>query len=211
HRRRSVRSVPYSDSLQWHGDLRNHTAGLVTVDRQTPALTVQPSESPSDVFQPDAFRRAGIHADASIRHTQAKQALRFSRVHSDLAPAQGRLDAMLQGILHQGLQQQRRESCVPELLRYRNRIAQPHTQSQARDAQQGIDQAQLLAERRGTAPRAPEAHPQVLVQVLQNQLGGLRLRLDDTLGVGQGVEQKMRLDLRLQQSQLRGGFRLQRL
>src|SRR3569833_2379272 len=47
--------------------------------------------------------------------------------------------------------------------------------------------------------------------MLQNRLRDLRIRLDDTLRIGERVEEKVRLDLRLQQGELRGGLRLERL
>ena len=47
--------------------------------------------------------------------------------------------------------------------------------------------------------------------MLENRLRRLRVRVDDALGVGERIEQEVRLDLRLQEGKLRLRLGLQRL
>ncbi len=56
---------------------------------------------------------------------------------------------------------------------------------------------------------ASQAGAQVHIQLFHDQRGGVRILLNEAMDVGQGVEQEVWLDLRLQEREPRGGLGLQ--
>jgi hypothetical protein len=138
-------------------------------------------------------------AGASIEHVHHELAI--GDLGADLQPpALGlRFQAMLDRILHQSLQHHRREQRRLQALRHRNDGLEAPFHANGHDLEEGAREVHLLA-KRGPAALAHLRHggAQVADEALLHLRGARRVGQDELVDARQGVEQEMRLDLRLQ-------------
>ena len=130
-----------------------------------------------------------------------------ARLHHQLAAAPLGCDAVLDGVLDDRLQQQRRQPERPQRLGHRHQHAQPLLESGALDLQIRLDQLELTSERRHLA-LGPQHAAQQRGQTHQRVERALRRRLNQVADRRQRVEQEVRVDLRSQRAQLRFGGEL---
>jgi hypothetical protein len=149
--------------------------------------------------------RAGFGAGAVVLHLDDERRALDACRDAHLPAVQRRLHAVQHGVLHQRLQQQRQQRRTPGLRVGLDRVAQPVLHARGLHVQVGLGQRQLVGQRHLVAAQLAEAGAQVLGEGAERALGLGRLVVDQRGHVGQRVEQEMRLDLRLQQPQLRLG------
>jgi hypothetical protein len=111
---------------------------------------------------------------------------------------------VLYRVFHQRLQRQRRQRQGAQRLRHVDVIGQPGVHANLQDAQVGLDQRQLVAERVPGHAQAAERSAQVVDEGLEHQPRTRRVVFHQARHVGQRVEQEVRFDLALQQ--LQAGF-----
>jgi hypothetical protein len=120
-----------------------------------------------------------------------------------LASVHLRLDAVHDRVFDERLQQHRRDARLRERLRQLERVLQPAAHPYRLHVEIAAQEPEFLLERAALLARSGERCAQVAVQVREHDARALRVGLDQRIEVRERVEQEMRLDLRLQQLQLR--------
>jgi hypothetical protein len=120
-----------------------------------------------------------------------------ARAHQHLAAGLVGLDAVAHRVLHQGLQQQRRQAGAVERRVELPTQAQALAEAQRLDVEVAARQHHLLAQGAGPVGGGERGAEQ-LGQVLEHALGLRRVQAHQGHGGVQGVEEEMRADARLQ-------------
>ena len=123
--------------------------------------------------------------------------------HPDGAATGLGFQPVLDRVLDQGLQCHRRQRQLLQARRHVNLQVQPRAHADPEDLQVGTGALQLHAQGGHRLVHARQRAAQVLDQVAEHLLGPGRIGAGQHLGVGQGVVEEVRLDLRVQQVQPR--------
>ena len=102
-----------------------------------------------------------------------------------------------------GCKRQRRQAEPAQRRGHLDRVLEAVFHPDLDDPHVGVDQVDLVAERVPAVAEPRERRAQVLDERLEHRLRARRVGVHERDHVGQGVEQEVRLDLRLQQAQLR--------
>lgn len=119
---------------------------------------------------------------------------------------------VLDGVLHQRLQQQRRHLQRRQFVRQVQRHLQPRSHADLHQRQVVVQAREFVGQRVFIGPARGQCAAQEGDQPVQHGLGACRVQTDQHAQIGQRVEQHVRLELALQQAQLRlGGLALSHL
>src|SRR6185295_14579748 len=137
-----------------------------------------------------------------ILHDQLDEALATPRRNADFAAFEQMRDAVVNGVLYQRLQKQRRHGDVAHIRGNVELGTQPLAETHALDREEGLREPYFLGQRNRLL--APER--QALAKELRHQKAHLarsrRVVADQRRDRVQAVEQEMRIELRAQRFQL---------
>src|SRR5690606_15200048 len=176
---------------------RNAKAIVRGVDIHAGTIAIQRLETRLHVGNADASatRRRSIRI-ARIVDDDLEQTVPATRVDAHLATLDQMRDTVMNGILDEGLKDQRRYAHLPDLACHIEACTQPLTETHALDREKGLNQGHLL----GQCDRLLARQCQTLAKELRHQethLTSGRCVLTDERGDGvQTVEQEMRVELR---------------
>ena len=173
---------------------------------QADVLAVGRAQAFAHALQAEAGAAAGGvffgEGAAGVDDVEQQVLLLLARSHGELALAAAGFEPVLDGVFHQGLQQQRGHMDASELGR------QVHLDLKARahaDLHQGevvLQARELVAQGVAEGATAVQRGSQEGDEVLEHGLGTRRVGVDERVQVGQGVEHHVRVELGPQQLQL---------
>ena len=144
-----------------------------------------------------------VHAGAAVSHPQPGDAAHAFGADLDRAAVLGRVDAVAHRVLRQRQQGHRGQRHRVQRVIHAQAVAQPVGQAHAHQLEVGTHQRQFVVQGRLGVVQARHGGAQVGDQALQHLGGARRAGFHQGLHVGQRVEEKVRLDLALQQRQPR--------
>ena len=155
----------------------------------------------AQVVEAGAGRGIVGHAHAVVTHPQALARRTATGADLDTTTVHAGVDAVAHGVFHQRQQRHGREALCGQLGRYGDVPLQPVRHAHLHQLQVGTHQHQFIGQRGLAFVQARHGGAQVGDQALEHVGGAWRIAFHQRLHVGQGVEEEVRLDLRLQQRQ----------
>ena len=178
------------------------------------AIAVEQREALADVGEADAApsdnpaveTRAGVGHDESTRWRR-----RTSNTHVDAPAARAGLDAVLDRVLGERDDHARRDRAIGDVVGNVHRPREAPSEPRLHDAEIGADHRGLLADRRHLVAQRGCGGAQEADELADEARGLRRALFRELLRAAERVEQEVRLDLQLQQLELRLGELARRL
>ena len=170
-------------------------------ERQGCTQAVEQRQALTQVAQPGTAAHRLRHADAGVADPQPHLVVDTLAPDLDATALLARVDAVAHRVLDQRQQRHRREAQAAEFGRQVHEEVQSVRHAQVHQFEVGAHQGQFVRQRGGVALQARHRGAQVGDQAAQHRRRLRRAGFHQRPDIGQGVEQEMRLDLRLQQPQ----------
>ena len=186
-----------------HSDRRNHATDSSPANDQCTLLMKPRSELLTDIFQAQPAAHAGAQPHTIVGDAHRKL-LAFTvnlhgGTHNNIAAGRTRLDAMLDGIFHEGDQHEGRKCVTTQVFRHVHRISQAMAHPNLHDSEVARAHLELLRQRGVRRPdfgaKLRHGGTQMIDQGLDSRLCAGRIGPYQRVNRGKRVEQKMRLNL----------------
>ncbi len=191
-----------------HAQHRHRATPVALCQRHVGPCPVACGKLPAHVGQPDTAA-AGCdprQADAVVGHAQVQVVAVPLRLHDDAPRTRRGADTVLDGVLHQCQQDQRRKRPLQRRGIGLDGPGQPGVHAQGRQFEVGPRQLQFVAQRDVYPAHARQRGAQVAQQAGHEGFASRSIAAVQRARIGQSVEQEVRFDLRLQQRQALGGL-----
>src|SRR5262245_6222796 len=181
------------------------TAGRAARDREQPALAVQRAQALARVLDAVAFEaHAGVEAGAVVDDRQLERVAVPARTHDHLAGIGTLGDAVADGVLDQMLQREARHGGGEPRVTDLEARAEPVGEARLLDAEVLADQIELVLEAHFVRAVAAQRTAEYVAELLDDPRRGGALTVAHQHADGvERVEEKVRIDLRLQRGEAR--------
>jgi hypothetical protein len=188
--------------IAWHLDRRQHAVRRVRLELEARGIAVKRGEAFANVGEAHAAAQRVGEAAARVGDDQAQLIaldVRGDRHHAAFALW---LEAVLDGVLDERGQHERREGCVHQLRGDDDLEGEPLAHAHLQDVQVSAHELDLLADGGDRLAHLGQCVAQVLDEVARHGVGLRRIDLGERLDACERVVEEMRFHLRLQRGQL---------